>query len=71
MKIQNVHPFVDASFNAQSAPFLKMHYPIMLERIMLFFAIDILKCFLSSCSFGLLTHSLFISSIIMHHAQCF
>ena len=33
-----------------------------------FFAIDFCKCFLFHC---LLTHSLFISSMIVHHAQCF
>ena len=35
-----------------------------------FFAIDFCKCFLFSC-LGLLTYSLFISSMILHHAQCF
>ena len=33
-----------------------------------FFAIDFCKCFLFSF---FLTHSLFISSMIFHHAQCF
>ena len=35
-----------------------------------FFAIDFCKCFFMLC-LGLLTHSLFISCIILHHAQCF
>ena len=39
-----------------------------------FFANDSCNCFLSSCFFyslGLLTHSMFISCINLHHAQCF
>ena len=40
-----------------------------------FFAIDFCKCFLFSLFMahvlGLLTHSLFISCINLHHAQCF
>ena len=41
--------------------------------VLLFFAIDFCKCFLFSYFglFGLLAHSLFISSMILHHAQCF
>ena len=37
----------------------------------LFFAIDLGKCIFFRICHGLLTHSLFISSIILHHAQCF
>ena len=37
-----------------------------------FLAIDFCKCFLFSCFYlGLLTHSLFVSYINLHHAQCF
>ena len=36
-----------------------------------FFAIHFCKCFLFHACLGLLTHSLFISSMIFHHAQCF
>ena len=36
-----------------------------------FFPIDFCKFFLFSCCLGLLTHSLFISSMILHHALCF
>ena len=37
-----------------------------------FFAIDLFKCFLFFVlCLGSLTHSLFISNIILHHAQCF
>ena len=37
-----------------------------------FFAIDFSKCFFAfMLCLGLLTHSLFISNIILHHAQCF
>ena len=36
-----------------------------------FFAIDFCKCFLFMLCLRLLTHSLFISSIIFHHEQCF
>ena len=37
-----------------------------------FLGIDFCKCFLfHKLSLGLLTHSLFISSMIFHHVQCF
>ena len=36
-----------------------------------FFAIDIANAFCFMHCLGLLTHSLFISSMIFHHAQCF
>ena len=50
-----------ASFNA-----------VCLYNAYLFFAIDFCKFFLYSCFvFGLLTHSLFILSIILHPVQCF
>ena len=36
-----------------------------------FFGIDFCKCFFFMFCLGLLTHSLFISCIHLHHAQCF
>ena len=36
-----------------------------------FFAIDFCECFLFMLCLGLLKHSLFISSMIFHQAQCF
>ena len=36
-----------------------------------FVAIDFYKCFFFMLCLCLLTHSLFISSMIFHHAQCF
>ena len=36
-----------------------------------FFAIDLCKFFLVSCFVLVYCHSLFISSMILHHAQCF
>ena len=36
-----------------------------------FFAIDFCKCFLFSRCLSLFTHSLFISRMILHHAQRF
>ena len=35
-----------------------------------FFAINIANAFCFTLCLGLLTHSLFISSMIFHHAQC-
>ena len=35
-----------------------------------FFAIDFCKCFCFMLCLGLLTHGLFTSSMIFHHAQC-
>ena len=36
-----------------------------------FFVIDICKCLLFSCLVLVYRHSLLISSMIFHHAQCF
>ena len=36
-----------------------------------FFSFYFCKCFLFSCCLGLLSHSLFISCVNLHHAQCF
>ena len=49
--------------------FAALSYDVCLHNAS-FFYIDCFNFFFRLC-LGLLTHSLFISSIIFHHAQCF
>ena len=44
---------------------------VCLHNASFFLAIDFCKYFLFHASLGLLTHSLFISSMIFHHGQWF
>ena len=44
---------------------------VCLYNAFFFFVIDFCKFFVFMLCLGLLTHSLFISSLIFHHVQCF
>ena len=48
--------------------FAALSNAVCLDNAFYFFDIDFCKCFLLH---GLLTHGLLISSMILHHAQCF
>ena len=64
--------------NHHCLPILMLLYMmlyVMLAYLMLFAALSNAVCLYNALCFmlcfGLLTHSLFISSMIFHHAQCF
>ena len=69
-----------SQINHHCLPILMLSY-IMLAYLMLLAALSNAVClydasclpllFANAFCLGLLTHSLFISSIILHHAQCF
>ena len=52
--------------------FAALSNAVCLYNSIVFFAIDFLQMlFVFMLCLGLLTHSLFVSSMILHHAQCF
>ena len=51
--------------------FAALSNAVCLYNASFFFSIDFCKCFCFMLCLGLLTHSLFILSMIFHHAQWF